>query len=450
MKLTGTVQGVFSNLAAASKNRQVGHHVAGTWTNLKQFWSREWHEVSHRRLYAASAVATAMMFGICYTAIGHVRDAGSWQQVYSNGTYVGMVPNQGEVVGAMKRIALGYHVDVRFVPVQTHVSDTYDWGTVASLPTPAVAITLNGKPLVYTTSATDAQNVLNSLKTALVPKNIKDNAQVKFVGNVGVSNDVVSVTDILSKDAALRYLLHPSSAERTSRGESLASLADVGAPEQTKQAGNPALLQVSTSQTVAQEVNIPFTTQYISDSHLGKGAVSVVTQGKVGRAKEQVEQTFVNGKLVSSKILNKQITVQPRTEVAKQGTNPGVAVGSWGWPVASYTITSGYGWRFGGAEFHPGIDIGCPIGTPVYASNNGVVENAGWNSGGYGNWIRINNGGGLESIFGHLSRVAVHAGQMVSKGQLIGYSGSTGESTGPHLHYEIRRNGTHIDPHPYM
>lgn len=444
------MQGVLSNLAAASKKRRIAGNFAGTWVGVQKFWAKEWNTVSHGRLYAASAVALALLFGVSYSALGHIRDTASWEQVFTNGTYVGMVPNQEEVVGAMKRIALGYHVDVRFVPVQTHVTDNYNWQTVASLPTSAVAITLNGQPLVYTTSASDANHILDTVKTALAPKGIHNDAKVSFVGKVGIAPDVVSVSDILSPEAALRYLLHPDTGRSAGRGEALSSLAPAPVIKQVAKANNHALLLVSSSQMVTEDVSIPFSTKYTDDAHLGVGAVSVVSHGKSGHAKEQVQQTFENSKLVSTKVVSKQVTQQPRIEEAKRGTNPGVAVGGWAWPVASGVETSGYGWRFGGAEFHPGIDLGCPIGTTVYASNNGVVEDAGWNSGGYGNMIKINNGGGIESIFGHLSRVAVHPGQMVSKGQVIGYSGSTGESTGPHLHYEIRSNGVHINPRPYM
>lgn len=453
MKLTDTVQGVLSNLAAASKDRWTSRNFAGTWSGVRQFWSNEWNSVSHRRLFVASAAAAVVFFGASYTAIGHIKDTQSWEQVFSNGTYVGMVPNTEEVVGAMKRVAFGYHVDVRFVPEQTHVSESYDWRTIASLPTPAAAIMLNGQPLVYTTSASDAQSVLTTIKTALAPKNLHGNATVQFVGNVNVTPDVVNVADILSPEAAIRYLLQAGSGRIAGRGESFASISFQTAIMQTTvRTDTTAPIEVAASQTVTQDVSIPYTTKYVMDGNMGVGAVSVLTHGKTGRAQEQVEQTFVNGKLVSSKVLSKQVLKQPSEEIAKRGSNPGVAVGGWAWPAGSHTITSGYGWRnLGGrGDFHPGIDIGCPIGTPVYASNNGTVEEACWNSGGYGNWVKISNGGGIESVFGHLSRSVVQAGQMVSKGQLIGYSGSTGESTGPHLHYEIRRNGVHINPSPYM
>ncbi|WP_174297391.1 M23 family metallopeptidase [Sphingomonas bacterium] len=124
--------------------------------------------------------------------------------------------------------------------------------------------------------------------------------------------------------------------------------------------------------------------------------------------------------------------------------------GSLGMPVAGH-ITSGFGMRFhpilGYSRMHKGIDIGAPVGTPVFAVIDGTVLSAGW-TGGYGNFIRLAHGGGMGSGYGHLSRVAVRAGEAVRRGQVIGYVGSTGMSTGPHLHWEITRGGVAVDPLP--
>ncbi len=100
-------------------------------------------------------------------------------------------------------------------------------------------------------------------------------------------------------------------------------------------------------------------------------------------------------------------------------------------------------------EFHKGVDIANRVGTPVVASANGKVSFAGWISG-YGKFIKIKHGYGYMTCYGHLSKMVVHEGQTVKKGQLIGYMGSTGLSTGSHLHYEVRTNNKQIDPLPYM
>lgn len=120
----------------------------------------------------------------------------------------------------------------------------------------------------------------------------------------------------------------------------------------------------------------------------------------------------------------------------------------WLWPVPGF-ITTYFGWRthpiFGYQQFHPGIDIAANSGTPIRASQGGVVLSAGW-AGGYGQLVVIDHGNGMATAYAHQSQILVSAGQTVGRGQVIGLVGSTGNSTGPHLHFEIRENGNPVDP----
>ena len=117
-------------------------------------------------------------------------------------------------------------------------------------------------------------------------------------------------------------------------------------------------------------------------------------------------------------------------------------------------ITSPFGYRTdpvtGAQAFHAGLDYGASCGTPIRAAGTGVVISAGFNSGGYGNMTLINHGGGMSTLYGHQSSIIVSAGQNVSQGQVIGYVGSTGKSTGCHLHFEVRVNGNPVDPRGYL
>jgi murein DD-endopeptidase MepM/ murein hydrolase activator NlpD len=113
-------------------------------------------------------------------------------------------------------------------------------------------------------------------------------------------------------------------------------------------------------------------------------------------------------------------------------------------------LASGFGWRvhpvYKTEMFHSGIDFTAPTGTEIYATGNGVVERVEINGHGYGNNVIINHGFGYETLYGHMSRIKVHQGQKISRGELIGYVGSTGTSSGPHLHYEVIKNGEKVNP----
>ena len=116
------------------------------------------------------------------------------------------------------------------------------------------------------------------------------------------------------------------------------------------------------------------------------------------------------------------------------------------WPVNA-PMTSPFGWRWG--RMHEGVALGAAYGTAIAAAAAGVVIYAGW-EGGYGNLTVIDHGGGLATAYGHQSRIAVSVGQSVSQGETIGFVGSTGHSTGPHLHFEVRVNGEAVDPLGYL
>lgn len=124
-----------------------------------------------------------------------------------------------------------------------------------------------------------------------------------------------------------------------------------------------------------------------------------------------------------------------------------------GRPVQKLSLTSNFGVRSdpfnGGARMHKGIDIPGPAGTPIYATADGIVSRAGWASG-YGNLVQISHGGGIETRYGHMSKLIVAANSYVHRGQLIGLMGSTGRSTGSHLHYEVRVDGQAINPMPFV
>ena len=140
-------------------------------------------------------------------------------------------------------------------------------------------------------------------------------------------------------------------------------------------------------------------------------------------------------------------------KLALQGQNP-PSNATWITPVSGYTITSAFGMRihpvYKYALMHNGIDMACPQGTPIYATRAGTVTTASYQAGGAGYYVSINHGDGFSSIYMHMTNYVVSSGQSVAAGQLIGYVGSTGVSTGPHLHFGVSYAGAYVNPMAYI
>jgi murein DD-endopeptidase MepM/ murein hydrolase activator NlpD/LysM repeat protein len=191
------------------------------------------------------------------------------------------------------------------------------------------------------------------------------------------------------------------------------------------------------------------------DDSLYKGETVVDVKGVEGKKQIHAYVTYKNGKAIKKDILSENVISEPITKVIRVGTKATttpVSTGSGGsgqyfWPVAGGYISS----PFGDGRGHKGIDIAAPYGTPIYAAASGTVTDvgSGWN-GGYGNAVMITQDDGNVTMYAHQSSVAVSYGDYVVKGQLIGYIGSTGDSSGNHLHFEVRSNGRFMNPTDYV
>ena len=168
------------------------------------------------------------------------------------------------------------------------------------------------------------------------------------------------------------------------------------------------------------------------------------------RVLEDVEYNSASGEAVSTTLIKEEVVTEAVPEIIEQGTkNPPTYI----WPVSGGYITSGFGHRTkpnaAASSYHQGVDIAVSTGTAVHASSGGTVTQAGW-YGNYGYVVFISHGNGVETRYGHLSKVEVSVGETVSQGDVIALSGSTGNSTGPHLHFEMRINGTAVNPLEYV
>jgi murein DD-endopeptidase MepM/ murein hydrolase activator NlpD len=207
-------------------------------------------------------------------------------------------------------------------------------------------------------------------------------------------------------------------------------------------------LSVKTKESRTETVTVPSGIVYEKDDELSKGMIQIVSQGKPGSVQKTYQTTRINGNVVEEALLEETVLEPPVQTVVKQGTKvvPGVGTGKFSLPVLSPRVTSGYGPRWGRA--HTGLDL-VSDQKAILASDTGKVVFAGLKAG-YGNTIIIDHQNGFETLYGHLSKIEVREGQAVQKGDKIGVMGSTGHSTGVHLHFEVMRGGQQENPIKYL
>ncbi|MCX7614908.1 MAG: peptidoglycan DD-metalloendopeptidase family protein [Clostridiales bacterium] len=217
----------------------------------------------------------------------------------------------------------------------------------------------------------------------------------------------------------------------------------------TASSASSSLISVKQIKQVSYTENIPYKTQTEKSDNLYKNNKKVVVSGIEGTAKVSAEVVMINGEEVSRKILDRVQISDPINEIVQIGTKkPPVksATGKFTYPFRGL-VTSNYGYRH--SEFHTGVDFAGPIGSRIVAADGGKVIFAGW-KGNYGNCVIISHGRGLETLYGHCSKLLVTSGQQVGKGEQIARLGSTGRSTGPHVHFEVRINGNFVSPWKYL
>lgn len=199
---------------------------------------------------------------------------------------------------------------------------------------------------------------------------------------------------------------------------------------------------VKKQETYEEDYDMPI--EYVYNDNKYTTYSSVVSEGESGYRKVTADVKYVNGIEQSRKIIEEKVIDQAVAKVVEVGTlTPPTFIK----PVTAGSLSSTFGARWG--TFHYGVDWSCSIGTSVMASCSGTVESAGW-SGGYGYCITINHGNGIKTRYAHLSGIYVSYGEYVNQGEVIGLSGNTGDSTGPHLHFEIIEGGVKKNPLNYV
>ncbi len=301
--------------------------------------------------------------------------------------------------------------------------------------------------IVFNTVYTQEENIMTKEATTDMLLSNTDKV-VKYVMEEGDNVWDIAVAYDTTMDRILEINPHITDVNRMQIGEEI----KVAAPD-------PIVSIATTEVAIFNEIT-PAEIEYVEDDTLYKNEEVVQQEGKDGIKELTVSVDKVNGKEVSRTHLNEKVLQEPVTKIIGYGTKekPKDTGGTSVTPSASGMfmnplngagyVSSHYGTRWG--TFHRGIDIAAPAGTPIYAAASGTVTYSGYNSGGFGNLVMIDHGNGYQTYYAHNSKNFVKVGQKVTKGQNIASVGSTGNSTGNHIHFEIRKNGNPINPYSYI
>ena len=212
-------------------------------------------------------------------------------------------------------------------------------------------------------------------------------------------------------------------------------------------------LTVVATQMEYYTADVPYEIEYVDDNTMWKGDTKVISKGSLGSANIEARVTYQGAEEIERTVVTETIVTEPVTEVQARGTKerPSWApTGTFRWPTSG-SLTSPFGYRyiFGSTSFHGGIDIANKKGTNIVAADGGIVTYAGW-KGAYGYVVIIDHTNGYETYYAHCSDLLVSAGDKVYKGEHIAEMGSTGRSTGSHLHFEVRYGGERKNPQKYL
>ena len=339
--------------------------------------------------------------------------------------------------------------------------------------TSAYALKVNGEEKVYLKTTEEAESLLEGLKTKFL-KEGEEILSYDFKEEIEIAETCISSSKILTVANALNYVFTGTDKIETytvAKGDTLSVIAEkhglglsklreansgikgdmISIGQEIKLVKLEPIVQVMVAKEITVEEAIPYNTKYTSSSEVWAGQTKVKQAGENGLKKVTYKVISENGKEVEKQELKSVVLKETTTKEVLRGTQKMVASrgggdGQLAWPLRG-SITSRYGPR--GSGFHTGIDISGTKGTPLYAAGNGKVIFASW-SGAYGNLIIVDHGNGLTTKYAHLTSYKISLGQSVKRGDLLGTVGSTGRSTGSHLHFETNINSKHVNPTRYL
>jgi murein DD-endopeptidase MepM/ murein hydrolase activator NlpD len=456
--------------------------------------------------------ASALVFSSMSASAAGTFKLTTVYHVYHDQQYIGTVSDKkvvekiveekaAEFKEATKDLNVEFGSDIDYIKEQVFHSTANDTKTVQDLENviqlqaEASSIIIDGKPVVFLENNDRAEEVINKLKLTYVTQAqldelearktaqsaqlppLKENEtrilDVRASKNVSFDLEKVSPDKIMSVEEAVTFLQKGTLEEKkyvVQQGDVLGTIANNH--ELTLNdfiAINPDLTEDSVVK-VGQEVNvtvlkpyleiiidkeenkkepIAFANEIVDDANMPKGETKIQQEGKNGERSVNYRVSTLNGTAISSEITSEVVLTQPVNHIVVKGTKviPSRGTGNLAWPTVGGYISSKQGYRWG--KNHKGIDIARPSDRTIKAADNGKVVSAGYD-GGYGNKIVIDHQNGLRTVYAHLSSISVSVGQTVSQGSAIGIMGTTGDSTGIHLHFEVYKNGALQNPLNYV
>lgn len=334
------------------------------------------------------------------------------------------------------------------------------------------AVNINGTNVVAAATEADANSILDGVKKHYLTEG-SEVVSASFKENVIVTQSAVNAAEIMKPAEAVNLIITGTKEPKVYTVQNGDTLWDIalanGMDPSDLAAANPGFepdtlkigqqlnlfqvkpyVTVQTKEVVASTEKIDFNTVYESTDTLYKGEVKVKTAGVYGAKEVRTEVTKENGVVVASTQLDSVVTAQPQDQIALKGTKSIATFtgsGSFSSPLARIEISSAYGSRGGGR--HTGVDLRNPKGTPILAADDGVVI-AVKSGGSPGKTVKLSHGNGLETWYEHCDTIIVSMGQVVKKGEQIATVGATGNATGYHLHFEVRKNGVPQNPMNYL
>jgi murein DD-endopeptidase MepM/ murein hydrolase activator NlpD len=356
----------------------------------------------------------------------------------------------------------------------------------------ASALVIDGKPVAYLKDEEASKKVIKTLMLEYVSEEelaevenrkkspnlpipeVKENEtrilDVRLTQNVSTSAEKVDPQEILTVEEALQLLKKGTLEEQKYQvkdGDVLGSIASAHNLEMAELLSLNEGLKEDSVLKPEQELNVtvlkPFTEvivdrqtyvkeevafqkEVVADASMFKGDTKKKQEGKAGLNGVIYGISEQNGKVVKKETIKKVVLQEPVKEIVVKGTKviPSRGDGTFVWPTNGGYVSSQQGYRWN--KMHKGIDIARPSNYMIKAADNGVVVSAGYDNGGYGNKIIIDHQNGYRTMYAHLASITVNVGQTVSRGSQIGVMGSTGNSTGVHLHFEVYQNGKLINP----